>query len=569
MPTEPIECDVLVIGTGAAGSAAAITAKRQGLDVLMVEKEAVFGGTTVFSGGWLWAPGNPLARAAGFEDSLDDVRTYVRLEAGNLYDEDRMEAFLENIPKMVDFFEQNTSVHFFVGLAIPDYHAGRPGSRDGGRSICAMPINGRELGPYLKRLKMPRRELLVLGLTIISGPDIKHFFRVGRSVRSTAYVLKRLALSLWDRAFYGRDLQLGNGAALAARMLKTIGENGIPILFSSPAKSLILEEGRVRGAVVERDGAPVEIRARRGVVIATGGFPGNFERRRELFPHKPSATQHYSLAPETNTGDGLALGESVGGRVAASLLSPAAWMPVSRVPYPDGTTGTFMHMFDRGKPGIIAVDSSGRRFVNESASYVDFVAGMIRSYKPGESAYGYLIGDHPSVRRYGLGFAKPAPMPIGGQIRSGYLIRADTIEELAARIGVDPTALKDTVARFNEHARRGEDPEFGKGSQPYNRYLGDPDHKPNPCIGPLETAPFYAVKILPGDIGTFAGLYADRFARVLGETGAPIEGLYAVGADNASVFGGAYPGGGSTLGPAVTFGYIAGMHLASVRDAGA
>ncbi len=559
---ETVECDVLVMGTGAAGSSAAITAKHNGLDVIIVEKEPVFGGTTVFSGGWLWVPCSPQAKAAGIEDNLDDVRTYVRQEAGNRYDEERMEAFLENIPKMVNFFENNTSVHFFVGPQLPDYHGDKVGSRPGGRSICANPINGRELGASLKRLRAPRRELLVFGLTIASGPDMKHFFAAGRSVRSAAYVFRRLLLSFWDRAYYGRDLQFGNGAALAARMLKSVDEKKIPVWYSSPAKKMIEKDGKIVGAIVERDGKPVEVRARRGVVIATGGFAGNMERRRDLFPHHPSPTQHYSLAPETNTGDGLTLGESVGGVVDSSLLNPAAWMPVSRVPYPDGTTGTFMHLFDRGKPGVIALKSDGTRFVNESASYEDFVPALFRSYQPGESAYCYLIADHTAVRRYGLGFAKPAPIPIGRHIRSGYILRADTLEELAGKMGMDPAAVTASVRRFNENARQGKDPDFGKGSVPYNRYLGDPDHKPNPCIGPIETAPFYAVKVVPGDIGTFAGLRTDRYARVLDQKGAPIEGLYAVGADNASVFGGAYPGGGSTLGPAVTFGYIAGQHLA-------
>lgn len=566
MPEDAIrECDVLVIGTGAGGSSAALTAKVNGLDVLIVEKEPVFGGTTAYSGGWLWIPCNPLQAAEGIEDSLDDVRFYLRQDLGNQYDEIKIDAFLTNGPPMVEFFDRNTDVRFFVGPALPDYHSGKPGSRAGGRSICAQPINGRELGADVHWLRKQRRELLVFGMALVSGPDLNHFYAAKKSPRSAAYVARRLMNSLWDRFRHGRDLHLGNGAALAARLLKSVRARGIDVWYSSPAKRLLVESDRVIGAVVERDGRMVKVLARKGVVLAAGGFPNDFERRRQFHPHRPAPDQHFSLAPLSNTGDGLRLGEEAGGSMNTAVISTAPWMPVSRVPYADGTTGTFLSIFDRGKPGMIAVKSDGKRFVNESAPYADFVPPMIAGDPPGHGSFAFIVGDHRAVRKYGLGIAKPAPLPIGKYLRSGYILRADTVEALAMLAGIDPAALNSTIARFNEHARKGEDPEFGKGSTPYNLYLGDPGHKPNPCVGPLETPPFYALKIYPGDIGTFAGLRTDEFARVVDQAGQPIAGLYAVGADNGNVFGGGYPGGGSTLGPAMTFGYIAGRHLAGVR----
>ena len=563
MPEEDLACDVLVIGTGAGGAAAAVTAKLKGLDVILVEKTDVFGGTTVYSGGWLWAPGNPLATEAGITDSIEDARAYIKAESGNHYDAVRVDRFLDAVPRMVGFFQRSTCVNFFVGPFLPDYHTRQAGSRPGYRSICALPINGRALGASLKRFRAPRRELLVFGLTIASGPDMKHFFSAGRSVVSALYVARRLAVSLCDRATHGRDLQFGNGAALAARFFKSVLDNGIPVLFSTPAKRLLTEGGRVTGAVVDRQGEPVEIRARRGVVIATGGFPGDSERRRALFPHHPLPDQHRTLAVQTNTGDGLTLGESAGGVVDRAMLNPAPWMPVSAVPFQDGTTGTFMHLFDRGKPGVIAVSPQGVRFTNEGASYLDFVNDLIRLGEPGQDCFAWLIGDYRAVRRYGLGIAKPAPMPLGRLLRSGYLLKGRTLDDLAAKISVPPSTLRETVERFNRHAARGEDPDFQRGTEAYNNYIGDPDHTPSPALGPLQQAPFYAVKILPGDIGTFAGLKTDADARVLNDRNEPIAGLFAVGSDNANVFGGAYPGGGSTLGPAVTFGFIAGEALAA------
>lgn len=297
-----------------------------------------------------------------------------------------------------------------------------------------------------------------------------------------------------------------------------------------------------------------------------GGFPQDVRRRQALFPHAPNGTEHLSPAPPGNTGDGLRLAESAGGRIADDLPNAAAWIPVSRVPYRNGETGVFPHLIDRYKPGIIAVTRRGKRFVNEADSYHDFGQAMQRTCRDEAEVTAWLVCDHRAVRRYGLGFVKPFPLPIWPHLRSGYLVRGRTLAELGQRAGIDATALESTVQSFNAGARNGQDAEFGKGSTAYNRYLGDATHKPNPCVAPLETGPFYAIKVVMGDLGTFAGIRTDRHARVLDSAGKSIPGLYAAGNDNSSIMGGSYPGGGITLGPAMTFGYIAGRHLAGLGD---
>jgi succinate dehydrogenase/fumarate reductase flavoprotein subunit len=298
------------------------------------------------------------------------------------------------------------------------------------------------------------------------------------------------------------------------------------------------------------------VRARKGVVLACGGFPRDEARQQRLFRH----AAHFSPAPPGNTGDGLRLAESIGAPVDESLPNAAAWVPVSRVPRADGTYGLFPHFIDRAKPGVIAVTAKGLRFVNEGNSYHDFVQALM---KAGET-HAWLVTDHRAIRAYGLGFVKPRPLPLGPHLKSGYLIKGETVGELAVRAGIDE-ALEETVARFNEHAKSGTDLQFGKGSNAYNRFYGDPDIKPNPCVAPLARPPFYAVRVEIGDLGTYAGIVTNGHAQVLDEHRRPIPGLYAAGNDALSIMGGNYPGPGITLGPAMTFGWIAGRHLAGEK----
>lgn len=555
-------CDALVIGSGAGGLGAAITARKHGLDVLVIEKEPWLGGTTALSGGWLWIPCNPLAQRAGVADSLDKARLYLKHELGDRYDATRVSAFLEAGPGMVDFFERDTAVKFFLGTDYPDYHPDAPGALPGGRAVCAEPFDGRQLGEMLAHIKPPPRELTLFGIKVGSGPDFRHFANANRSLDSALYVARRVLVHFMQLAAFGRDTRLMGGGALIGRLVKTALDLEIPIWRSARATELIVRDGRVAGAIAMRSNTPVAISARRGVVCAAGGFPHDIERRKKLFHQSSVAGEYYSLASQGNTGDGLRMAEQIGASIDESYANAAAWMPVSRVLYPDGQRGIYPHTFDRGKPGIIAVTAGGKRFVNEGNSYHDVGEAMLRARPAEADRSAFMVCDHAAIRRYGLGMAKPYPVPLTPYLRSGYLRRGPTIKDLAAQAGIDPQGLIDTIRRFNAAAREGMDPEFGRGANAYNVYQGDPANKPNPCLAPITTPPFYAVKIYPGDIGTFAGLKTDENARVLAVDGAPIPGLYAAGTDMASIFGGCYPGPGINLGPAMTFGYIAARHLA-------
>ena len=312
---------------------------------------------------------------------------------------------------------------------------------------------------------------------------------------------------------------------------------------------------------------PREIRARRGVLLAAGGFANDLPRRQALFPRAQGPDEHLALPPRSCCGDGIRLGEQAGAVLATDLASPVAWAPVSRVRHADGSIGHFPHIIDRAKPGLIGVLANGKRFVNEADGYYDYTAAMLEAVPAGEEVASWLICDHRFQRRYGLGYARPFPLPVGPLVRSGYLVRADSIQALASQCGIDPQDLAATVQAFNQHARNGQDPEFGRGSTPYNRKQGDALYPgPNPCVAPIEQGPFYAVKVLPGSFGTFAGLKTNAQAQVLDSHGTAIPGLYAAGTDMASVMGGFYPSGGINLGPAMTFGYIAGRHAAGVSD---
>lgn len=560
--------DVLVVGSGAGGLASAVSAAHRGLRVLVVEKEPVFGGTSARSGGWMWIPVNAPAKRAGVEDSRELAETYLKHEAGDFYDPERVDAFLDAGPKAVEFFENETSLQFDLGPTFADYHPDAPGGLDGGRSIVARPFDGRALGGEIKRLRKPLKEITFLGMMIGTGKELLHFFNVTRSPVSAFFVAVLFCKYMRDLLFHGRSMRLMNGNALVARLAKSCFDKGVEIRTRAPVREILRDDsGRVTGAVVETPEGQVEVMARKGVVLAAGGFPQDVRRRAALFPHAPSGHEHLSPAPPGNTGDGLRLGESVGASVHEDLPNAAAWVPISRPVWPDGTRGTFPHFVDRSKPGVIAVTRSGRRFVNEADSYHDFCQAMYaRCTEEGGEICAYFIVDHRTLRKYGLGYVKPYPVPFRPHIRSGYLLTGRTLEELAGAIGTDPAALRATVAAYNGPAAKGEDPEFGRGSTSYNRSLGDPEHRPNPCVAPIGKGPYYAVRLEIGDLGTFAGLATDGNARVLNGDGTPIPGLYAAGNDAESIMGGNYPGGGITLGPAVTFGYIAARHMSGANS---
>jgi len=549
-----VECDVLVIGSGAAGLSAAVTAARHGLEVIVAEKDALFGGTTARSGGWLWIPNHPMQKDIGVSDSIEQASTYLLDQAGEKFDPERVNAFLVNGPRMVEFFVRETAVRFDPSATFSDYHPDAPGGKPGGRSIVARAFDGRQLGAMLGKLRPPPPELTVFGVMIGSGAELVHFMRWSKSLQAAAFVARRLLGHAVATLVHGRGVRLTNGNALAGRLLKSAMDCGVQLWESSPVRELERRNGTVCGALLERDGERVRVATRRGVVLACGGFPQDRERRARLFPHR----EHHSPAPESNTGDGLRLAEAAGAKIDESLPNAAAWVPVSRVPRPGGGYGLFPHFIDRAKPGVIAVTTRGRRFVNEGDSYHDFIQALLAT---GETS-AWLVTDHRAIRAYGLGFVKPRPLPLGAQLASGYLRRGVTLADLAHVTGIDATALEATVEEYNRHALRGEDPAFRKGSTAYNRFYGDPDIVPNPCIAPLAVPPYYAVEVLVGDLGTYDGIVTNGNAQVLDENKRPIAGLYAAGTDALSIMGGNYPGPGITLGPAMTFGWLAGRHLA-------
>lgn len=556
----PTECDVLVIGSGAGGLGTALSAAAHGNRVLVLEKASVFGGTTATSGGVMWIPANDVARREGIEDSADAARTYLRHLLGEWYEAPLVDVFLETGPEMLRFLEDRLRIPLTIEIGTPDYRSDLPGALDRGRSVQVKVISGTALGRDFMNLRPPLIEMTLFGMQIGSGIKLDDLYAFGRSLGSTAKVAGMFVHNRIQSWIHGRPTELANGNALVARLWLALRELGVPVWLSSPALQLLTSEGRVTGAVVNCGGQLRTIHARRAVVLATGGMSQNVEERQKLYGHAAGAEQHFSLTAPGNRGDGARFARELGAHVLDRMPDRGAWMPVSKVPRRNGDWGVFLHSLNQGKPGFIAVTREGRRFVDESLSYHDFIRAMIAADPASELKGCYLICDETAFRKYGIGFVKPI-LPTGYLEAKGYFHKAGTVRELATRIGADPEVLERTVAGYNTGAREGRDPEFGKGSHAYGRYLGDATHRPSPNIAPLEKAPFYAVFIYPGDIGMFAGLEVNTRCEVLGADRQPIPGLYAVGNDMASVFRGSYPGGGSLIGPAMTFGYLVGKEL--------
>lgn len=552
--------DVVVVGSGAGGMSAAITAAKAGLDVLLIEKSEYIGGSTAVSGGAMWVPENPHAAKAGHADTREAAMTYLAAVLGNHLRPDMMRAFLDNGPEMVRFFERETALKFEARAYSPDYQPEQPGASKGGRTIDPAPYDGNELGADFALLRPPLKEFTVLGGMMVNRKDIDALVGRFRSLANFKHSAKLLIQYGLDRLRHPRGARLLMGNALAGRLLKSARQAGVDLRIQTPAGSLILKDGTVIGLTVKGAQGERRIGARRGVVLASGGFPANAAMRGEHMPH---AQVHRSMAPKTDTGDGINLGLAAGGALRDDNIGAAFWTPVSVLKKPDGSEVQFPHLIlDRAKPGLIAVDGQGRRFVNEATSYHGFVEAMHAS----GAVPAFLVCDSDFLRKYGLGLVHPGLKTPKAFVEAGYLFEGGSVAALAGRIGVPAETLAEAVAGMNAAARSGEDVAFGKGSSEYNRYLGDPNNKPNACLGPIETAPFYAVKVWPGDIGTATGLTCDPQARVLGRDGVPVAGLYACGNDMNSIMAGAYPGAGITLGPALTFGFIAGRALATEPD---
>ncbi|MFE0013418.1 FAD-dependent oxidoreductase [Mesorhizobium sp. NPDC059054] len=561
MPTSelPESCDLLVIGSGAAGMAAAISASHHGLNPVIVEKADVFGGSTAVSGGAIWVPCNPLMQAAGMADSREAARTYIRGESGNRFNAELVDAFLEKGPEAIAFFHDKTALKLSHRAFSPDYHPDSEGATEGGRSLDALDYDGRRLGQDLYRLRSPIADFTILGGMPLGRPDIYHFLRLTRSAKSAVYAAKTVLRYLRDRIVWKRNTRLVMGAAVAGRLAETVFERGIALHTGHELIKLVQDgDGRVTGAELTGPNGTTRIVAKHGVVLATGGFPHDTVRRARQFDHVRKGLPHYSMSPAASTGGAIAVAEAIGAAFVETNTNGGFWTPVSLLPNEDGSRRPFPHLFlDRAKPGVIAVGHDGQRFVNEAVSYHDFVQGLIAKLLDEGRQSAWLIADHTALRRYGLGAAHAFPARIGRHLKSGYLKRGTSLGELARQCGIDATQLERTVAALNHKALRGDDPEFGKGTTSYQRYLGDAENKPNPCVRPLE-GPFYAIEIFPGDIGTTMGLDITAKGQVKNRDGRVIPGLYACGNDINSVMSGSYPGPGITLGPALTFGYVVG-----------
>ncbi|MEU6112303.1 FAD-dependent oxidoreductase [Streptomyces albidoflavus] len=545
--------DVVVAGSGAAGLAAAVTARLRGLSVLVVEKTGRYGGTTSLSGGAIWVPDSFHLAANGVGDSREAGRAYLAATVGDRVAADRLDAYLDQAPRMVREFHDHTDVRFVHTDGYSDYYPERPGGLTRGRSIEPEVFDLRRLPPR-ERALMRRAHLPTHGVTITSR-DFRHLNMVARTPEGRRTAVRAGARAVRDLAA-GR-LPVALGEALIGRLRLSLARLGGSLWLGAPMAALLTDgTGRVTGVRTLRSGVPVTVRARRGVVLASGGFSRNTALRERHLPHPTSAG--WSSVPEDGQ-DGDALREGIRLGAATDLLDKV-WGAPSVVPRDGGAP--FFLVAERGTPGMIVVDGRGDRFVNEAAPYHEFVDAMYahRAATGAGTTPSWLILDARARRRYlfmGLLPGQPLPRRL---FTSGLVHKDRTLPGLAAAIGVDPARLARTVARFNGFARAGRDEDFHRGESAYDRYYGDPT-LPHPNLAELTTPPYYAFPVHPGDLGTKGGLLTDADARVLREDGTVIEGLYAAGNASAAVMGETYPGPGATIGPAMTFGWVAAGHL--------
>jgi len=552
--------DIIVVGAGAAGLSAACTAAALGKRVLLLEHSERIGGTTAISGGMVWIPDNHKMKEAGLSDSAQAAREYLQQTVPGSTEDRRMANFLSRGDEAIRFLEARTSLRLQPVRRYPDYYPERAGATAGGRVLEPVPFDGRALGPDFALLRDPLPEFMLFGGMMVSREDLPVLRRVGRSPRAVWHAAKLVARFALQRlqAHRGTSLVLGN--ALAARLFKSARDLGVEIMLGRSVVSLLMAQGRVAGVRVRHGEQVSELPARLGVILATGGISHHSDLRRRYVPAAAG-----DLSATVRSGASGA-GAQLAGDAGACLSPPATslddalafWVPASQFRRADGSTALFPHtVTDRAKPGLIAVNANGRRFVNEAVSYHEFVRAQLRDAPRCVPAW--LVCDSRFLWKYGLGRVRPFALSTRAERSTGYLHRGETLEQLAASIGVPADALRETVQRFNTDAARGVDTEFGRGSNIYQRHLGDADQQPNPCVAPIERPPYYAVAVLPADLGMAAGVMTDEWARALAD-GRPVPGLYACGNDMHSVMNGAYPGPGITLGPALVFGYVAARH---------
>ncbi|WP_321801354.1 FAD-dependent oxidoreductase [Caballeronia sp. J97] len=554
--------DVVIVGSGAGGLLAACRAADRGLSVVVIEKTKCYGGTSAVSGGGIWVPCNHHIAGLGASDTREAARRYLDACTAGATTADKLDAYLDRAPEMLRYLEAKTPVRYQALPKYADYFQKLPGAMPGYRALDPLPFDGALLGDELARLRPPSPGTLIGGRVAVTSKEAHVLFS-----RAPGYLA--LALGQFGRYWLDwrmrrrsrRDRRLTLGNALVGGLRRALFDRDVPLWLDTPMRALIEDEGRVGGVRVERAGQPATIVARRGVILAAGGFERNQPMRERYLP-QPTHAQ-WSATPPANTGDAIAEGERLGGALA--LMEHVWGAPTVGVAGEEKQRALFV---ERNLPGCVIVNGHGRRFVNEAAPYSEFVPAMYRDHaRTGAAVPAWMVFDARFRRKYPCGPIMPAQMMPDARIPaalSGVLVRADTVDALAARIEVDAAGLRATLADMARYAATGIDEAFGKGDNLFDTYYGDPRVKPNPCLAPIDEAPFYAVRIDAGDIGTKGGLVTDALARVLRADGAPIDGLYAIGNTSASMMGASYPGAGSTLGPAMTFGFIAADHLAAL-----
>lgn len=564
MNTDPFkwdhETDVLVFGSGVAGFSAALFARKRGLDVLVCEKMPVVGGTTATSGGFAWVPGTAKAKAAGADDSYEKVRTYLQHELGSYFRADLVDAFLSAGPEAMATLENDTDV-ILDYTKWPDYHADQIGGVIEGRTLETRRFDGRKLGRDFELLRPPIKRLMLFGGLSIDKRKVDDFLNPFQSFDGFKRIVATLARYARDRMHYSRGTDIGGGNALIARLLLSLRRLRADIWVNAPLVEIVTHGGEVVGALVRQGNQLRRVRARRGVVLATGGFPHNAKMRETLGPRHP---HHYSVGWTANVGEGINAACAIGATIDHEVVGPGLWQPSSLLKHKDGTEETILYGYlDRGKPGVIAVDSSGRRFVNESNSYHDIGEAMFKNGVADGNRF-YFVCDRKFVWKRGLGMIRPFAFNLNRYTRSGYITTADSVEALAQKIGVDAKGLADTLGKNNLYAQTGVDPDFRRGTNPFNTILlGDPSFKPNPNLGPIDVSSLVALRMYPSTLGTSIGLKTNGDAQVIHADGTRVKGLYACGQDVSPVMRGFYPGGGINIGPAIVFAYIAVRHIAA------
>lgn len=558
-PEEVENVDLLVVGSGGAGMTAAMAARAAGLDTLLIEKSDRFGGSTALSGGGMWVPGAAAQARQGYRPDPEDTLTYLKKITAGVVPEARLRAYVESGPRMLDFIERHTDVDLAWKPGYPDYFPEEPGGSAQGSVINLEPIDLRKLGADEDKLLRPAaigpRGMWMRPL------ELKPFFTIRQSWQGKSILLRFLWRSLRARVTGERITTMGQ--ALAAELWLGMRKLGVEVWLGAPLRSLITDDdGAVVGAIVERDGKEVEVRSRGGVVLATGGFEHNPEMRKR---YQPFVSEDFSLGNPASTGDGIRAGLEVGAKV--DLMDEAWWFPT--LAWPSGRK--HMMLNERMMPAQFIVNGDGERYINEATPYSEFGHAMIEG-EAGGTTYlpSWLITDAHSWKRYVVAGHLPlpkipfAPVPTGSEmvedwLRAGVVKQGRTWAELAAAIGVPAAALERTARRYDEVAATGHDDDFGRGDSAYDRFYGD-EKFANPNLAPLSGPPYYAFRIVLGDLGTNGGLLTDEDARVLREDGSAIAGLYASGNTSAAVMGRTYAGAGATIGPAMTFGFRAANH---------